>query len=242
MWWIPKQLSPDQMESSKKLAVVTILDKDDLRIIDMSGHKDMSLGRFWQLEAAISVFANKNVKSSLGGDPDSLKKIVKEIPVLQLFNEYFEAGFDVDIETVYPEEMNSLNMKFEKYKKGKGLPPSRARKDYRKLKKELDVDLVMEIKFVYGLAAYGGGVKPTAAVAANVRVIETNRNKIIMMKKIISDASYREGYTVDEFLLKGADMFESELIAAIKSFIDLVATDFGAELSLKRKSFWNSEK
>jgi hypothetical protein len=115
-------------------------------------------------------------------------------------------------------------------------------KDYTVLYKQFGADSVLEISYVYGIAAYMGGEKPSAVISADVSLINIPKNKLLMRKKIESDLFYRKGYTIDEFRANNAELFKKEIGEAIQGFAHLVAKEFGIELSLKNKSYWQTEK
>lgn len=235
-----RKIKPEHVADVKKIAIVTKLYSEDLRLIDIHELKNKYYGG-GLVGGLASTLAVKNLYSSLGGDFDSLTKIVGVIPILEMFNEHFCRGLDIGFEIMTPVQVAELGLEFPAFFRGKGIVPNNARRDYRVLRDSANVDLVLEIKFIHGLAAYGGGVRPTAAISSDYILVETKNNKMLVMNDLTSDSFYRESHSVEEFIAGGKEMYEKEIIAAINGLKHLIATEFGKVLPLKEGSFWNTE-
>lgn len=235
-----RKIKPEHIADVRKIAIVTNLYSEDLRLIDINGLKNKNYGG-GALGGLVSGLARNNLYSSLGGDFDSLATLVEGLPIMQIFNEHFCSGLDIGFEIMTSVQVAELGMEFPAFFRGKGIVPNNARKDYRVLRDSANVDLVLEIKFIHGLAAYGGGVRPTAAISSDYILVETKNNKMLVMNDLTSDSFYRESHSVEEFIAGGKEMYEKEIIAAINGLKHLFASEFGRELPLKEGSFWNTK-
>ncbi|MDH3936943.1 MAG: hypothetical protein OEV68_06390 [candidate division Zixibacteria bacterium] len=236
-------LKPEDTQQIKKLAIVTSMKDEELQVIDHSGMiKSLKEGRYANTgilgTLIIGGVIDANLRSSLGGDPDMLRMAVSDLPIKKLFDEDFTKTFVMGFETVSPMDVDNLGVdKYPRKKVGRKTKIN----DYTVLNDKLGADWVLELNFLYGLAAYGGGVSPSAVITADVSVIDIQGNKLLMRRAISSDDFYRKGYTVGEFRSRGGDLFKKEIVEAIQGLAHLVAKEFGEELSLKQKSRWNTE-
>jgi len=246
-----KGLKPEQIRSARKIAINTILVNEEMHLLDRSAFINKVSGTAAFAVATTldpffgGIVSNKQRKeflASLGGNVDSLSKMLNDFPIMNVFNDAFCQEFNVTIEKVCPEQIQNLGIEIPPFFRGKGLVPNNVRLDYRVLKSAIDADLVVEIRFVYGIAGYGGNVSPIAVIASEVSVVETNKNKLLENKHIYSDEIYKEGHKVDELIAGGTVMFEKEITQAIKGLAHLVAAELGTELSLEQKSSLDSEK
>jgi hypothetical protein len=239
------RLKEDDVTGIRKLAIITALQDEKLQILDRThirdrGYTGAQHGLLGALVADLitETAARSQVKGSLGGDPDLLRYAVSEVPVKEIFDENFYKAFDIGCETVSRETVDSLRMEHQaKMKKASSEKPPDAIAPYR----ELGVNRILKIEFIYGLAAYGGGVKPSVVVRAEVSFANLDKERTAR-KTICSDSHHKKGCTIDEFRADGAEIFKKELAEATWALAYLVASEFGVELSQKERSYWRENE
>jgi hypothetical protein len=241
----PKVLKQEDVQNIKRLAVVTSLKDNNLQILDRTGAKERTYGgyQFGALGAALeslilSGIASSKVKSSLGGDPELLKKELVNFPAKILFDEYFVKTFTMNFEIVNPQDIDKLGIK--EYPE-KETSDEKTVKDYTIIKEKFGTDTILEINFIYGLAAYESE-NASVVISADVSVIDVKDNKLLMKKNILSDEYFKMGHTIDEFRANNAELFKKELIEAICGCAHLITSDFGEKLRLKDRSYWRTKQ
>ncbi len=240
----PKVLQQGDIDDIKKLAVVTSLSKNELQVLDHSRMMEYSstsqYGAVGGLLEGLVVggMASGQIRSSLGGDPDSLRQVVSDLDAKTLFDDNFLSIFTVSFGIVGPQEVDS-NIRLAEKPGSESVADEKVRAAiYEKLR----VDTVLEIDFVYGLAAYAGGLAPSAVISGVVTVVDVQENKVVMKKRMSSDSYYKKHYTVEEFSADGGQLFRREIREAARGFAHIVASEFGVELSHKQESYWQSEE
>ena len=144
----------------------------------------------------------------------------------------------MNFEIVAPQDIDKLDIK--EYHE-KETSDGETIKDYTILKEKFNTDTILEIDFIYGLAAYENEYA-SAVISADVFVINIDDNKLLMKKTILSDEYFKMGHTVEEFSANNAELFKRELIEAIYGCSYLMASDFGVKLPLKDKSYWRTNQ
>jgi hypothetical protein len=238
-------LKEEDVRDIRKLAIITILEDENLRILDRTGIKQQSYFSpyfGWAGIAADALLtesvASANIRGSLGGDPDLLRYEISDISIKELFDETFYKAFTIGCETISRETVDSLQREYQAEAKKAG---SKEAADPIAGFKELGVNVILTIKFIYGLAVFGGGVSPSTVICAEVSFANIEKEKVLR-KRISSDSFYKKGYTVDEFTANGAGIFKKELAEATWALAYLVASEFGVELSRKNKSYWRTDQ
>jgi hypothetical protein len=73
---------------------------------------------------------------------------------------------------------------------------------------------MMEQHNIHGLAAYNG--RPaSAAISANVTVVNTSDNRCLMKKRFDTDRWFNDGHIIDEFKANDAELYKKNVIQAI---------------------------
>ncbi len=238
-----KVLKQEDIRDIRKLAIVTSLLDKELKVLDHTGIESYGDPRFgfpvFFLDVLLTAFSAAAAKyDSLGGDPDPLRQELVDFPIKKVFDENFTKFFSKNFEIISPQDVDNLGIA--EYPEKESVDGETIR-DYTVLKEKLGVDTVLEINFIYGLAAYAEHSASTV-VSADISVISIVENRILTKKTILSDSYYKSGHTVDEFKANGAELFKKEIPEAIRGVAHLVASGFGVALSLKEKSYWHSEK
>ncbi len=244
---LPKHLNSDESKDYSRLAIVTSMADKRLRMLNHSGiDRDYSSGFGGALGGLLDALARKSIHKahsalmspeSLGGQPQLLREALLDFDMKKCFDENFRRVFLLDKHIVGAQDLDSLGFhSFPELPVRRGAPGY----DYSLLLDELSIDLVLEMQLTYGLATYGGGIKPSAVVVAELRVIDLDKNSIKMETAISSDLRYKKAYSIDEFRANGAEIFRREIVEAVEALARVVASEFGAELSLKHKSYWHS--
>lgn len=235
----PQALKQEDIRGIRKLAIVTSLSDEDLKILDHTEIMEQPAATQFGVLGVLMYagIASAKVKLALAGDPDSLRQAAADFPVKEVFDQNFVEAFPVSCEILSPQQVDALGTEeYPTCKSAKG----KTIHDYSVLCKKLNVDTVLEIDFIHGLAVCKGEKRPTAVVAADVSVLDIEENRLLMKKSISSDDYYIKGYTVDEFRANEAELFKKEILEAVRGFAHLVASEFGAE-SLREKSYWHPE-
>ena len=243
----PNTLKEEDIEGIKKMAVVTSLADEELKILDhthieesYTNYQSGALGALAEVLVE-SAYAAVTVKSALGGDPDPLRQAAADFPVKEVFDDNFFRMFSVSWEVIDPQDVEALGIdKYPTHKSATG----KTIHDYTALRKKLNVDTVLEISFVHGLAVCAGVKRPTAVITADVSVIDVEKNRLLMRKTISSDDYYINGYIVDEFAADKAELYKNEIVEAIRAFTHLLVSELGGDTteSLKDKSYWGPNK
>jgi len=256
---IPKQLKQEDAQNIKKLAIVTFLADNNLKVIDQTRIRQKTYGGFMfgaigaLLEAAVlETEAQLAKRHSLGwGNPTDVKRELADYPIKKVFDDNFIKIFSnnyKNCEILCPQYLDSIETS--EYPMLKSSSGKKIR-DYSTLDKKLNVDTVLEIDFMYGLAVYEFE-RSSAIISGTVSVINIRENKLLMRDLILSDKYYKDGHTVNEFKADGAQLYKKAFLEAVDAFGRLVATDFGVATtsnlesdigsvqSLKNKSYWNS--
>lgn len=239
------RLKEEDIKAIRKLAIITALEDEKLQILDRTGIKQQSwtggqLGLLGILVEGLIVetVANAKIKGSLGGEPDLLRYAISDVSIKELFDENFHKAFTIGCEIISRETVDSLRMEYQaKMKKAGSTEPPDAIAPYKKL----GVNSILRIEFIYGLAVYAGGIRPTAVISAEVSFANLEKERVAR-KRISSDSQYKKGYTIDEFKADGAEIFKKELAEATWALAYLVASEFGVELSQKEKSYWREKE
>ena len=234
----PYVLRDEDIQNIKRLAVVTTLSEPELQIVDYTRITEPPYTQSGVLPLLIELAvreaqASAEIKASLGGDPDVLKETVSDFRIKERFDEAFGKMSSTGFEIIGPEEVERLGIK--EYPEG-GDVEGRTIKDYSALYNRLGVDTVVEIDFIYGLAAYRRERRPRAVIVADVSVMRLVDNELLMRKRIESAgraAVLDRGYTVDEFNANGAELFKKKILEAMRYVAHIVARQLGIELSLK---------
>jgi len=252
-------LKPEDIKNIKKMAIVTsLLDKEPI-ILDHTGIKQEYPNIFMSsgygglagyLVGAIAEITVKEIRTSarinsvLGGDPDTLRQAVGNFPIKLVFDETVDKIFSKSCEFTSPQDFKGLGIDDFPIKKSEN---GKTTRDYSTLYNKLNINTVLEINFVYGLAICRYEIKPTATIVADVSLINIEENKLCMKKVIFSDFYYKKGYTLDEFKANEAALFKREISEVMSYIVQLLASELGAAsppdvVSLKQTSFWNKEK
>jgi hypothetical protein len=239
-------LKEEDIRAIRKLAIVTVLEDQKLQILDRTGIKQQSwtdgqLGLLGALVEGLIVetVANAKIRGSLGGEPNLLRYEVSDVPIKELFDESFHKAFSIGCEIISPQVVDSLRMEHEAEKEK---PGGEKAPDAIAPYKELGVNTILKIEFIYGLAVYAGGVRPSAVIKGRVSVADIEKEKVLLAKTISSDSYYKKAYTIDEFKADGAELFKKELAEATWALAYLVASEFDVELSRKERSYWRENE
>lgn len=237
---IPDKIDPTELKKTDKLAIVTKLTQKELQVIDRTGLSEKSsLGnQFGLIGAAIESAINetmkaKAIKSSLGGEPDNLRALTLSNDIGEKFDKAIAVTLSSGFEIAGPEQTSSLVDKLTKKKSVNGMDI----RDYSALYDKTGSGKVLEIEYVYGIAAFNGSFS-SAAVSANILFIDIKSNKVLISKKLFSDSNYKKGFTVNEFEANSASLYKKEIENAINAMSSLIANEFGLSLQKKEQSYW----
>lgn len=235
---IPNKIDPAELNRSDKLAIITKLTQNELQVIDRTGlsERNATGNQFGLLGALIESAITENIKakaikSSLGGEPDNLRALNLSTDIEEKFNKAIiktiSSGFDV----AGPEQTSALVDNLPKKKSINNVDI----KDYSVLYDKIGSGKVLEIEYVYGIAAFNGSYS-SAAISANILFIDIKSNKVLMRKKLFSDTKHKKGFTVKEFEMDSASLYKKEIDSAIDAMSSLIANEFG--LQQKEQSYW----
>lgn len=224
-----------EIENVKKVAVNAIPAKGGARLVAKKGFwggvGGLTLGIVGAevdpfFGSVTSELELRERKAEQKRHPKTFSEMLKEFPISDVFDSVFCDEFGILIETVCPKEVDSLGIEFPPFYRGRGLAPNNARKDYRPLKKEINADLVFEIKYIFGFARYGKDEDPAAIVCVDVIAVETNNNKLLKSKSFRSDDIYTDRHSNEEFLDGGEEFYRNEICNAIKGLCKMIVTEF----------------
>ncbi len=252
----PKRLKSEDARQTKKLAIVTSMADRHFQVLDESGLAEIQVnglgfisgsivgalvvGALSGIASALKKKAMDNLmtEESLGGDPDLLRSTMWDYRMKECFDENFSKVFVPGFEIIGPRTVDSLGI--DEFPRTSDSDD--AIRDYYELRMKLGADMVVEIDFVYGIAVFGGGVKPSAVVVADVSVISIAENELKMKNTISSHSYHRRAFPINDLAADDGKLFKTEIAEAVQGLAHLIAAEFGAELPLKHKSYWNPNK
>lgn len=223
-----KSLAPEATSKIKRLGIVTVLKDKELRIFDHTDTSQKTYGgvMFGAIGGliegvAIAVETNIRIKSSLGGDPDLLRKQLREYSLNKAFLENVSDRLSEKYRIVSADPFVSelRQTKGEKLKI----------EDYLDACKKCEADTMLKIEYFYGLAAYARE-KASAAILARFSVYEVGTKALIMEKEIVSDIYFKKSRVVPDFAANDSELYKKDLSEAVDALSAAVARDFGLDL------------
>lgn len=207
------QLTPSQTESVNKIATHISPATDTMSVIDHTGtmgktYGGMQFGAIGGLIEGIilSVEANSKIKKSIGGDPDVVRANLQDFDITDSLNGKIANRLRKKYEVV---DVSSIKIE----------------DGYHQRIKEMGADTLVEVRFIYGLAAYSGE-QSSPAITANLKITKLSDNSTLIKKRISSDTHYREGNVVEEFAKNDAQLFKTGIEKAAETMAILVASEF----------------
>ncbi|MBI9077394.1 MAG: hypothetical protein JEZ02_18450 [Desulfatibacillum sp.] len=91
-----------------------------------------------------------------------------------------------------------------------------------------DADVLLEVNYLYGIAAYVGE-SSSPVVVANLKVTDLARNSIILEKALSSDTHYRMNDTVEGFSKNNCETFLGGIREASQTLSFQIAEEFGIQ-------------
>lgn len=228
-------------DNIKLIAVVSSLSDPRLVIFDKTGpgpeafvfvHFDpVSIAAAYAV-AGIAKTIDKEIKKSrsLGGDPDDLVREMEGFPIEAVLDNRFAEVFGQKVSIVHPHETKGIELD----------PPREAEGtiDYSPLKRRFGADTALLMDYRYGLAFYAEQ-KASAAVSAEVSLVDINDGRVIMRTRILCDTPFLGGHTVDEYKADNARLFKEEIAEAARSLASVMVVYVTMPLSAPpEESIW----
>lgn len=234
-------LKPEQVASVKKIAVIVVPLSQSPQILDHTETwgKSYTYGMFGAAGAlleglVLSVEAGIAKKDSLGGDAGSFLIGVKPFTIQEDLETGLRSRFAGSFELIDPKQLQAL-CEQENAKCSVG--------DYLELARNQGADLLLYLKYVYGLAAFKGA-PASAAVDSQMFVYETPHKKIIFRKDISSIEAFKRQDAIDRFSADSFVVYKEDMSKATDAMALLVANELGLfkdETSGARKQAANDE-
>jgi hypothetical protein len=247
---VPKEIAVDDVARIEKLAVVSRLTEPELQVLDHTGDRmayyqpytgnvsqDATSGAMTGVVS--DLLALDQIGKSLDGDPDVLREALADFPAAATFNDHLCQHLELSFPVVGPDEMTDIDIT--ELAVNENATGQQVR-DYSPLRGQFGVDSVLEIDYIYGIAAYAGRVRPSVVIAAGVRVIDLEDNEVLMSKVLASDLNYKRSHSIDEFAADDGRLFRDEFIQDTCGMANLIARAFGVELSEKHRSHWSPDR
>ena len=208
-----KPLSLEQSRNIRRIGVHVQSPNSEMTVINHTGPAPTTIvgGQFGALGALlegliIQMEITKSMSSSLRGDPKTLSSQIAHLDlttslktnILQTLEKKYAV---VDISHIKTPQKN----------------PSALR--------ELNVDTLLEVGFVYGLATYTGEAA-SPAIVADIKITDLKQNINLITKRISSDAYFRNNRPVAELAKNNAQQFQEDISRASRIIAVLVASEF----------------
>jgi hypothetical protein len=226
----PQSLKSVSINNLRKIAIVTSLSDKELKVLDHTYTWQKSYaGKAYPLTGDLidllinSIRANSIIYLSLGGNPDLLRReIGEEFKIKNILDENLIKRFSTKYEVVGPEYFITAQ--------------KASLKDYISSCREIGVDILLKIDFVYGLAAYADS-KASAVIDADISVYDIKTSNLLMERSISSENYFKEGHVINEFKANKAELFKKNIIEAANGLSILIAYEFGIDIEeMKNKN------
>ena len=211
-------LTPDQTNAIKRIGLVVSSASPQMEVIDHTQIMDKGnhpaayqFGIVGALLVGIplAIATSNEIDESLGGDPDLLRESL--------------AGFEL---TGFLEQ--KIRDRLSKNHEVFLLKRIDDEEDLQKLAKEKNLDALLEVGFVFGLAAYMNE-KASPVVVVDIKLTNVFAEETILKKRISSDSHFRYNNVIEEFAKNEAELFKNSIHVAADGVSTIVASEFGID-------------
>lgn len=221
-----KSLTPETTSKIRKIAIVTVLQEKELRVFDHTDVSKKSYGGYMYgaigglLEGvAIAVERSIRMRSSLGGDPDLLRKQLGQYPINEILQENVTTKLSERYQVL---DANQFVNELRVSKKGEELKIE----DYLDVCRKCEADTMLKFDLLYGLAAYARE-KSSAAIITNLFVYDVGTKTLLMKKQVVSDNYFKKGRVILDFAANDSELYKKDVQEAANALSVIVARDFG---------------
>ncbi len=187
------RVQPKKINTIEKVAFVTTAAESGFTVLDHTGIERSNQTIYYSATGNVAVdvigtlvaniaamkideMAEAKIQESMGGTPDILMDTLVGFDPKERLDENLTNRLSLTFEVADLEKIDSK-------REGEN------GQDLITLCRQADIDALVTVKYSYGLAVYDGK-KSSAAIVAELRIYDFNRPKILVDKKIFSDALF----------------------------------------------------
>lgn len=111
--------------------------------------------------------------------------------------------------------------------------------NYLATTRQKDIDTLLKVDLVYGLAVYDGAPS-SADIDAAVSIYDGRSGILLFEKAMRSDEQFRSGNTVSKFKADGAALFKKDIINAADGLAMLIASELGMQKEPSGKGLYRN--
>jgi hypothetical protein len=220
----------EDFNNIKKIGVVSILDKNDLVLIDctppeLRSYKSYGLFMYGAVGAAIESVMNdirysKSSKKALGGNPDELQLALKNYPINDVFMENIFGLFKLNLDPNIKQKISLVPIVSDIAISDE----NKEDKKFDKIANENGLDAILKINYMYGLATFERS-PPKAIINAKAKLFRILDKKTIYQNSFLVYDKRAFGKHVARFAENQARLYKIDLIQEIKGLAIILAYD-----------------
>ena len=211
-------LTPDQTNNIRKIGLVVSSATPQMEVIDHTHIMDKGnhpaayqFGLVGALLVAVplAIATSSEIDESLGGDPDLLRERLGAFELTGFLEKKIQDRLSKNHEVFFLKKTDDDE-------------------DLQKIAKERNLDTLLEVGFVFGLAAYLNE-KASPAVVADIKLTNVSTEETLLEKRILSDSYFRYNNVIEEFARNEGELFKNSIHVAADGVSTIVASEFGVD-------------